>query len=346
MRFATAVAVLLGILLLGCGGKSTPVALDPNVPPPKQGQYEPDTARPALPKPDTVTYRGRQTMDVYRPPSRFAGRRPVILWMHPGGWTTADYEPGVRIYYPLIERQVGRGYALAAVSYPLVNGRQPWNRQPNRFPVPLEYVKAAIRWIKANSARYGIDPGRVILAGATSGGQLALLVPLTPGRYEPAGLPPALRAQNEKVLGIIGIAAATNLWILRKMPDFYGFNADLAAARHLGCDYPKGCTNAQVARASPLAYLRDGRLRRSLPPIFLAYGLQDPFPNQPIVALGHGRPLRDAWRRAKGTASGAFYDEVEQAGHFLGRAENGDRGHINRAVFERWLDAVSSGRLR
>ncbi len=345
MRIATAAAVLLAIALLGCGGSSAPVRFSPDVPQPAAGQYEPDTARPALPKPSTVTYSGRQTMDIYRPPKRFAGPRPVIIWLHPGGWTIADYKPGVRIYYPLIERQVGRGYALAAVSYRLVNGKQPWNRQPNSFPAPLQDAKAAIRWIKANASRYGIDPRRVILAGATSGGQLALLVPLTPGRYEPPNMPAALRAQNEKVLGVVGIAAATDLWILRKMPDFYGFNADLAAARHLGCDYPAHCTAAQVARASPLAYVRGGG-RRALPPIFLAYGLQDPFPGKPIVALGHGRPLRDAWRRAAGSARAAFYDEVPEAGHFLGRSENEDHGHINRAVFERWLDEVSTGRLR
>jgi acetyl esterase/lipase len=41
-------------------------------------------------------------------------------------------------------------------------------------------VKRAVAWMKANAARYQVNPERVVLAGGSSGGHLALLAAYTP----------------------------------------------------------------------------------------------------------------------------------------------------------------------
>jgi carboxylesterase type B len=38
-------------------------------------------------------------------------------------------------------------------------------------------VRRAVAWMKAHAAEYGVDPARVVLAGGSSGGHLALLAP-------------------------------------------------------------------------------------------------------------------------------------------------------------------------
>jgi acetyl esterase/lipase len=48
----------------------------------------------------------------------------------------------------------------------------------------LADVKRAIAWTKAHAADYGADPDRVVLAGASAGGHLALLTAYTPNHPE------------------------------------------------------------------------------------------------------------------------------------------------------------------
>ncbi|MBQ2849678.1 MAG: carboxylesterase family protein [Thermoguttaceae bacterium] len=40
----------------------------------------------------------------------------------------------------------------------------------------MEDVKAAVRFLRANAAKYGIDPNRVAAFGASSGGRLASML--------------------------------------------------------------------------------------------------------------------------------------------------------------------------
>jgi pimeloyl-ACP methyl ester carboxylesterase len=72
----------------------------------------------------------------------------------------------------------GKGYATACVEYRLAGEAT--------FPAAIYDVKAAARWVRANASRYGLDPDRVGIAGASAGGKLAALVALTNGdpRYE------------------------------------------------------------------------------------------------------------------------------------------------------------------
>ena len=49
------------------------------------------------------------------------------------------------------------------------------------FPCAIQDVKAAVRWMRANAAQYGIDPAMIGTLGGSSGAHMALLVGLTPG---------------------------------------------------------------------------------------------------------------------------------------------------------------------
>ena len=47
---------------------------------------------------------------------------------------------------------------------------------PNHFPAPLLDARRAVRFLRANAERFGIDPDRIIVIGSSAGGHLAALL--------------------------------------------------------------------------------------------------------------------------------------------------------------------------
>ncbi len=64
-----------------------------------------------------------------------------------------------------------RGYTVFAA--------RPGDRREHTCFEMVDHIKAAIRWVKANAAKYNIDPDRLGLCGASAGGHLALMTILT-----------------------------------------------------------------------------------------------------------------------------------------------------------------------
>jgi len=103
-------------------------------------------------------------LDMYLP----AGKRmPVVVLVHGGGWRS-----GFRSEFaPMAVRLAQRGYAAVTVSYRL-SGEA-------RYPAAIEDVQAAVRWVRDNAERYGLDAKRIALAGGSAGGQIASLAGVT-----------------------------------------------------------------------------------------------------------------------------------------------------------------------
>jgi acetyl esterase/lipase len=105
----------------------------------------------------------RQRLDLYLPPE--GATRPLIVWVHGGGW-----EGGNKRNCPA-KAMVARGYAVASLGYRL--------SQHAIYPAQIEDCKAAIRFLRANAATYGIDPARIGVWGASAGGHLVALLGTT-----------------------------------------------------------------------------------------------------------------------------------------------------------------------
>lgn len=99
---------------------------------------------------------------------------PVIFWFCGGGWITVDYNGRL----PNLVDYVRAGYVVVSVEYR--------NSNQAHWPAQLEDAKAAIRYVKAHAAQYGIDPNRAATMGESAGGHLASMVALTNGiqKYE------------------------------------------------------------------------------------------------------------------------------------------------------------------
>lgn len=93
--------------------------------------------------------------------------RPLVVWIHGGGWRAGSRKP------PRLRQLIDDGIAIASVSYRFTDKAV--------FPAQIHDCKAALRWLRANAAKYDLDPQRIAVAGSSAGGHLALLLGVSAG---------------------------------------------------------------------------------------------------------------------------------------------------------------------
>ena len=101
--------------------------------------------------------------NVYWPPQAGTAR-PAVLLVHGGGWVNGD-RTQLHGYGILLGRI---GYVCVATEYRLA-GEAKW-------PAQIHDVKAALRWMRANAGRLGIDPNKIAVSGNSAGAHLSLMV--------------------------------------------------------------------------------------------------------------------------------------------------------------------------
>ncbi|MEU9689607.1 carboxylesterase family protein [Amycolatopsis japonica] len=113
-------------------------------------------------------------------PGLDAGRRPVLVWLHGGGFSSGGgllnwYDGGaLAAEGDLVV--VGVNYRLGALGYLYLDGVSPGN-------LGLADQLEALRWVRANIAAYGGDPDNVTVAGQSAGGiSIRLLMDLPEAR--------------------------------------------------------------------------------------------------------------------------------------------------------------------
>ena len=119
-----------------------------------------------------------QTFDLYLPKEKGDRLLPFVFWLHGGAWELHSKE------WNNVKYLVRHGYALATVDYRL--------SPHHRFPVHVQDCNAALDFLVAHAASYGLDPRRFVISGASAGGHLCLLLGMA--RHVKAfGADPALR---------------------------------------------------------------------------------------------------------------------------------------------------------
>jgi acetyl esterase/lipase len=107
-------------------------------------------------------------LDIYQPSDHSSELRPAVIVIHGGTWMTGDKE-NLRAMATFLART---NFVAFAVDYRLAHDRE------NHWPAQLDDVQRAVRWIRANAAKYGIDPERIGAFGHSAGAQLAALLGL------------------------------------------------------------------------------------------------------------------------------------------------------------------------
>lgn len=183
-------------------------------------------------------------LDVYTPPEGLSNRAGVLL-IHGGAWSGGDRSQ-LRGFGILLGRV---GYTCVCCEYRL-SGEAKW-------PAQLHDVKAALRWMRANGGRLGIEPGLIAVSGNSAGGHLSLMLAATPDN-------PELEGQGGNPGAGTGVAACIAIYpptVLVKSPTPAGPVSALVG--------PSAPDDAYSA-ASPITYVR-----AEFPPTMLLHGNQD-----------------------------------------------------------------------
>ncbi|HTE19588.1 MAG TPA: alpha/beta hydrolase, partial [Armatimonadota bacterium] len=125
-----------------------------------------------------------------------------------------------------------RGYVAVTASYRLAP------KYP--FPAAIHDVKAAVRWLRANAAKYRIDPQRIGVTGGSAGGHLAQFLGVTGGlkEFEGEGGNPEQSSRVTCVVNFFGPSDLTQSYgksvdAAEVLPLFLGGNLETARQRHV-----------------------------------------------------------------------------------------------------------------
>jgi len=100
--------------------------------------------------------------EIAYPSQTSAALLPAVIRIHGGGWRFGTYKEKIA------EWLAPHGYFVATIEYRL-STEAIW-------PAQIEDCKLAVRWLRANAAKYHVDPDRIGVWGSSAGGHLALCV--------------------------------------------------------------------------------------------------------------------------------------------------------------------------
>jgi acetyl esterase/lipase len=211
-------------------------------------------------------------LDVYRRRDATVAP-PTLIFYHGGGWIGGTKETSVMSLMPWIEM----GWNVVNVEY----------RMARVAPAPaaVEDALCALRFVVAQAKTYGLDTSRIVVAGESAGGHLALaagMIPASAGFTNICAGGGFTGSEN----GVPKVAAIINWYGITDVNEMLaGPNSRSYAVQWLGGSASR---DAVAKSVSPLTYVRAG-----LPPILSIQGDADP-----IVPYSQNVRLRDALTKA------------------------------------------------
>lgn len=215
-----------------------------------------------------------QKLDIYLP-DEGDGPFPVILYVHGGAFKMGD--KAGRGLTPILEG-FNRGYAVVAINYRL-SGEAIW-------PAQIVDCKAAVRWVRANSQKYQLNPDRITAWGESAGGHLSAMLG-TSGDVKPLeDLTQGNPDQSSRIQAVVDWFGPTDFLKMDKQLKESGVKDPMA---HSVPDSPESELIGKnledgpglVKSANPETYITSDD-----PPFFIQHGSEDPLvPYQGSVNL-------------------------------------------------------------
>jgi acetyl esterase/lipase len=209
-------------------------------------------------------------LDIFEPANNNGKARPAVVLVHGGGWTNFDKST----MRALAQFLALAGYVAVAVDYRL------FHDDATRWPAQLDDVQRSVRWLRANSAKYNVDPNHIGAYGHSAGAQIATLLGMLETRDNSDA---ALAKYSSKVQAVVDASGPT---------DFTnGMDNDgkQFLAGFLGGDF---ATHPELWRdASPIFHVA-----KSDAPILIIHGTRDD-----MVPISQAEELNDALTKAGAT---------------------------------------------
>jgi len=212
--------------------------------------------------------------DIYHPPNE-ATNRPGLLLIHGGGWRSGDRSQ-LRYYGIQLARY---GFLGVACEYRLT-GESLW-------PSQIHDVKAALRWMRANAGKLGINAEKICVTGNSAGAHLALMLGCETSEFEGEGGNPDV---SSKCSAITAVYPPTNL-----NRGGSGERYSFLFGKEAGADVAE--------KASPIHYAD-----RPFPPTLLIHGNADK-----TVAPSESFNMYEALKKAEADVELHMYDGAPHA---------------------------------
>lgn len=198
--------------------------------------------------------------------------RPCIVAIHGGGWAAGKRED----LNSLISEAARQGFVAATVSYRLAPGF--------RFPAQIEDCAAAVRFLKQNAEKYGLDPDRIGAIGFSAGAHLAMLLAVG-GNNDGLGMQAADSPLTGRVRAAVSFFGPTDL----SSKDFPPTTTQILNGLIGADEVIDGVSMVDRARkASPVTYVTQDDS-----PILMFFGTRDP-----LVPHTQAYGMLDAMTRA------------------------------------------------
>jgi acetyl esterase/lipase len=144
---------------------------------------------------------GDAALDLYRP-ARQVGALPIVMWIH-GGGVLGDSKENITGYCKLIASQ---GFAVVAPRYTL---------RAEQRALAAAQLMSSLAYLEAQATRLRVDPTRIVLAGDSTGAQLAAQLAAavtTPGYAKSLGVTPTVT--REQLRGVVLACGPYDLQLL------------------------------------------------------------------------------------------------------------------------------------
>lgn len=205
-------------------------------------------------------------MDVYHPAvAAENGKSPAVVVIHGGAWMGGKRQDMAELCQAIAKK----GMLAATVQYRLAP-RFKW-------PAMWDDTQTAVRYLRANAEKFGIDPKRIGATGASAGGHLSLMLGSTDTRDPDA----------EHFKGVSSrVKAVLNLFGPTDMSQDYPPQMDLLFMQVLG--KPRAQAAEEIRQASPVTHIK-----KDAAPVFTIHGSADP-----LVPVVQARRLDEALKKA------------------------------------------------
>ncbi|MCX6215864.1 alpha/beta hydrolase [Spirosoma sp.] len=196
---------------------------------------------------------------------------PVVICIYGSAWRANSWKANTFNEGGIGQKLLGKGFAVVSINY-----RSSADAQ---FPAQIQDVKAAIRFVRANAPKLGLDGSFISVTGWSSGGHLAAMAGTTNGIKKKTinGLDVDIEGALGKFTQADSHVDAVVDWF--GPTDFLIMDACGSTMPHNDAKSPESIlvggpiqeNKDKVALANPISYVRKGN-----PPFLIFHGDKDP----------------------------------------------------------------------